>query len=63
MKFNTIKAIKCEFELKLRFIENENRIFSKGKNANIGKISFFLLTRQLFFLFAFSSLKTIFKCL
>ena len=28
-----------------------------------GKISFFLLTRQLFFLFAFSSLKTIFKCL
>ena len=29
VKFNTIKAIKGEFEFRLRFIENENRIFSK----------------------------------
>lgn len=40
VKFNTIKAIKCEFEFKLRFIENENRIFSK---ENICRVLLLLL--------------------
>lgn len=35
VKFNTIKAIKGEFEFRLRFIEDENRIFSKENMCRV----------------------------